>query len=96
MSEIYFNMNEIEKASDMAYKAHKMNSNNPQSLLTLGNLSYMNKNYKQALVYFKKASCKDKKSYEPLIREAQTYQKLSNTKKETEINTKVLKTHSDS
>ena len=96
MSEIYFNMNEFEKASDMAYKAHKMNSNNPQSLLTLGNLSYMNKNYKQALVYFKKASCKDKKSYEPLIREAQTYQKLSNTKKATEIYTKVLKTHSDS
>ena len=96
MSEIYFSMNEFEKATDMAQKAYKINSDNPKVLITLGDLNYMNKNYKQALSYYKKASSKDKKSYTPLIKEAQTYQKLSNIKKATEIYTKVLKTHSDS
>lgn len=96
MSEVYFSMNEFEKASDMAQKAYKMNSNNPMSLLTLGDLSYRDKNYKLALGYYKKASIKDKKSYIPLIKEAQAYQNLSNDKKATELYTKILKTHSDS
>lgn len=96
MSEIYFDMDEFEKASDTAQKAHKIDSNNPKALLTLGDLSYMKNDYKQALSYYKKASTKDKKSYVPLIKEAQAYQKLANNKKATEIYTKILKTHSDS
>lgn len=96
MSEVYLSMNEFEKAADTAKKAYKINMNNPKALITLGDLSYMNKNYKQALSYYKKAAGQDKKSYVPLVKEAQAYQKLSNTKKATEIYTKVLKTHSDS
>lgn len=94
MSEIYFKTNEFEKASDSAKKAHKINIKN--SLLTLGDLSYRDKNYKQALKYYKKASHYDKKSYVPFVKEAQVYQKLSNNKKAHEIYTKVLKTHFDS
>ncbi len=96
MSEIYFNMKEYEKASDTAKKAYKINHGFPKALITLGDLSYMNKNYKQALNYYKKASSQDKKSYIPLVKEAQTYQKLLNAGKAAEIYTKVLKTHSDS
>ncbi len=96
MSEIYFKMNEFEKASDSAKKALKINSKNPKALIVLGDLSYKSNNYKQALDYYKKAAGQDKKSYVPFIREAQAYQKLENVKKASEIYTKVLKTHSDS
>lgn len=96
MSEIYFSMSEFEKASDCAKKAYKTNRNLSQALVTLGDLSYRDKNYKQALDYYKKAASADKKSYKPLVAEAKTYEKLSNDKKAKEIYTKVLKTHSDS
>lgn len=96
MSEVYLSMNEFEKATDTAKKAYKINDNNPKALITLGDLSYRDKNYKQALNYYKKAATQDKKSYVPFIKEAQAYQKLSNAKRAEEIYTKVLKTHSDS
>ncbi len=92
MSEIYFSMNEFEKASDTARKAHKIDKNNLKALLTLGDLNYREKRYKQALEYYKKAASNDKKAYTPLVKEAQTYQKLNNYKKAKEIYTKVLKT----
>lgn len=96
MSEIYLSMNEFEKASDSAKKAYRINKNLPQSLMTLGDLSYRDKNYKQALDYYKRAASEDKKSYKPLVAQAKTYQRLSNEKKAKEIYTKILKTHSDS
>lgn len=96
MSEIYLTMDEFEKAADTAKKAYRINKNNPQALITLGDLSYMDKDYKKALVYYKKAAGCDKKSYKPLVKQAQTYQNLANTKKAQEIYTKVLKTHFDS
>lgn len=96
MSEIYFGMKEFEKAADTAKKAHSINTNNSTALITLGNLSYREKNYKTALNHYRKAAGQEKKSYIPLIKIAQTYQKLSNIKKAQEIYIKVLKTHSDS
>lgn len=96
MSEVYLSMDEFEKAADTAKKAYNLNKNNTKSLLTLGDLSSRDKNYKQALVYYKKAASLDKKSYQPLVKEAQAYQNLANIKKAQEIYTKVLKTHSDS
>lgn len=96
MSQVYLDMNEFEKAADTAKKAYKLDKNSPKALITLGDLSYRDKNYKQALDYYKKAANQDKKSYIPLVKEAQAYQQLANTKKAEEIYTKVLKTHSDS
>lgn len=96
LSEIYLSMNEFEKASDTANKAYRINKNNPKALITLGDLSFKDKNYKLALDYYKKAAAQDKKSYTPLVKEAAVYQKISNVKKAREIYTKVLKTHSDS
>lgn len=94
MSEVYLKMNELEKASDSAKKAHKFNSG--YALITLGDLSYRDEEYKTALSYYKEAVSKDKRSYIPLVKEAKTYQQLSNTKKAKEIYTKILKTHFDS
>lgn len=96
MSEIYLNMSEFEKAAETAKKAYKINKNNPKVLITLGNLDYADKKYDKALEYYKRAAAQDKKDYVPLVKEAQTYQQLSNVKKAREIYTKVLKTHSDS
>lgn len=96
MSEIYLSINEFEKAADTAQKAYKINDNNPKALITLGDLSYRDKNYKQALNYYKKAASADKKSYQPLVKEALVYQKTSNTKKAQELYAKVLKTYSNS
>lgn len=96
MSEIYLTMNEFEKASDTAKKAYRINKNDPKTLVSLGDLSYREKDYKQSLKYYKQAASQDKTAYTPLIKEAQSYQKLSNTKKASEIYVKILKTHSDS
>lgn len=96
LSEIYLNTNEFEKASDAAKKAYKIDGRSPKSLITLGDLASRDKDYKQAVDYYKKAAGQDKKSYVPLVKEAQVYQKLNNPKKATEIYTKVLKTHFDS
>lgn len=96
MSRAYLNMNEFEKAADTAKKSYKINSNNYNALITLGDLSYKDKNYKQALYYYKRAAAEDKKSYTPLVKEAQAYQQLANSKKAAEIYAKVLKTYSDS
>lgn len=93
MSEVYFDMAEFEKAADAAKKAYKINRNNPKALITLGDLKYMDKDYKSALVYYKKAAGYDKKSYKPLVKEAQAYQNLANIKKAEEIYTKILKTY---
>lgn len=96
MSEVYLSMAEFEKAADTAKKAYRINKNNPKALITLGDLSYTDKDYKKALAYYKKAACCDKKSYKPLVKEAQTYQNLANVKKVQEIYTKILKNYSDS
>jgi tetratricopeptide (TPR) repeat protein len=95
MSQVYLSVAESEKASDTAKKSLKANRNNPKALATMGDLSYKNKNYKQALAYYKKAENSDKKSCTILIKEAEAYQKLFNKKKTQEIYTKILKTHSD-
>lgn len=96
MSEVYLEMKEFEKASDTANKSYKINKRNTKAIITLGDLSYRDKNYKQALFYYRKASSQDKKSYVPLVKEAKTYQQLSNSKKAKELYEKVLKTYSES
>ena len=93
MSELYLNLDETDKASECAQKAYKINKNDPRTLTSLGDLSYNSKNYTKALCYYKQASSQGKNSYTSFIKEAQTYQKLGNSKKAKEIYLKVLKTH---
>lgn len=96
LSEIYLKVNEKEKASENAQKAYKINKNNPRTLISLGDLSYGNNNYKKALEYYKQAASRDKNSDTALIKEAQAYQKCGYGEKAKEIYTKILKTRSDS
>lgn len=96
MSEIYLTLDEYEKAGDTAKKAHRLDSSDVKALITLGDLSYKNQNYKQALKYYKSASAHDKTAYKPLVNEAKTYQKLNELEKAEDLYKKVLKTHSDS
>lgn len=96
MAKIYIDVNEFEKASDSARKAYKINSDNSDALIALGDLQYRDKDFNKAESYYKKACSKDKKSYEPFVKLAQSYQMLDNNKKAKEIYTKVLKTHFDS
>lgn len=96
MARIYFDMDEFEKASDSAKKAYRINFDNPDALVVLGDLNFRDKEYEKARGYYKKACSKDKKSYEPFLKLAQSYQKLNKEKKAKEIYTKILKTHFDS
>lgn len=95
MSQVYLLMADFDKASDTAKKSLKSNRNNAKALTTLGDLSLKNKNYKQALAYYKKAENSDKKSCTVLMKQAEVYQKLFNSRKAKEIYAKILKAHSD-
>lgn len=95
LSRVYFDMKEYEKAEDNAIKAYKIDRSNVIALLVLGDLAYKNNDFKNALKYFANAASRDKISYIPQVRIAETYQKLNNQKKATEIYSKLLKTRSD-
>ena len=95
MSRVYFDMNDFEKAQDMAMKAHKLDSNNYLALSVLGDLSYRNKDYKTALKYYKDAESNNKTSSMSSIKVAQTYEKLGKDKKAVEIYERILRTYSD-
>ena len=95
MSRVYFDMNDFEKAQDTAMKAHKLDSNNYLSLSVLGDLSYRNKDYKEALKYYKDAESNNKTSSMYSVKVAQTYEKLGKEKKAVEIYERILRTYSD-
>lgn len=96
LSRVYFDMQDYEKAEDNAQKAHKLDSNNAQALLVLGDLSYRAQDYKSALKYYRDAESNDKSSWIPSVKVAQTYEQLGKEKKAIEIYEKVLKTYTDS
>lgn len=95
MSRVYFDMQDYEKAQDTALKAHKLDSNNYLSLSVLGDLSYRNKDYKEALKYYKDAESNNKTSSMYSVKVAQTYEKLGKEKKAVEIYERILRTYSD-
>ena len=95
LSRVYFDSQDFEKAQDSAQKAVKINGNNPQALLVLGDLNYRNNDYKTALKYYKNAEANEKNSPFPLIRIAQVYEKTDKIKKANDIYVKLLKTYND-
>lgn len=90
LSRVYFNMNDFEKAQDNAQKALKIDGNNRQALLVLGDLSSRTKDYKTALKYYKDAENGD---IESSVKIAQTYEQLGKQKKALEIYERLLKTY---
>jgi tetratricopeptide (TPR) repeat protein len=95
LSRVYLSMQEYEKAEDNANKTYKITHKNPKALLTLGDLSYLKKDYKHALKYYKDAEKYEKNSYVPSIKSAKTYMQLGKEKKSRELYTKVLKDYSN-
>ena len=83
-------MNDFEKAQDNAQKALKIDGNNRQALLVLGDLSSRTKDYKTALKYYKNAENGD---IESSVKIAQTYEQLGKQKKALEIYERLLKTY---
>lgn len=95
LARVYFAMNDFEKAQDNAQKALKVDGNNLQALLVLGDLNYRVKDYKTALKYYKHASNNEKSSFESSIKIAQTYEQLGKEKKAFEIYERLLKTYNN-
>lgn len=95
LSRVYFDLNDYDKAQDNALKAYKIDSNNAQTLLVLGDLSYRTGDFKNALKYYREAEHNDKVSSLCPIKVAMTYEQLGKQKKAIEIYQRVLKTYND-
>ena len=95
LSRVYFDSQDFEKAQDNAFKALKIESENPIANLVLGDLSFRISDYKSALKYYKKAEASDKFSSISSLKIAQTYELLGKDKKAYDIYERVLKTSND-
>ena len=87
---VYYDLKEFEKAQDYAQKAMDIESGNVKSLIIMGDCAYRNKDYNNALKYYKKASGHDN-TYVSQVKLAQTYQKLNDIAKAKEVYSKILK-----
>ena len=92
---VYYDMKEFEKAQNYAQKALDIDKSNPQSILVLGNIFYRNKDYQNAIKYYKKIQGKFK-DFSAEIALAQTYLDLKDVSKAKEIYSKILKVSSKS
>ena len=93
LAQVYFDQKEYEKAENFAGKSLKLGGKNSQALMVMGKIKYHNKEYKEALRYFKDAESKTETL--PSAWVAMTYSAMGENKKAKEINTKILKEHSD-
>lgn len=92
LARVYFDTNDFEKAQDNAQKALKIDGNNSQALLVLGDLSFRTKDYKAALKFYKNAQNND---IESSVKIAKTYEQLGKEKKALEIYDRLLKTYNN-
>lgn len=92
---VYFDMKEYEKAQNYALKALDIDKKNPAALIVLGDLANRNKNYTDAINYYKKVQGKCS-NFVPELRLAQTYLTLNDIQKAKEIYSKILKISSKS
>ena len=88
-------MKEFEKAQNYALKALDIDKKNTSALIVLGDLSNRNKEYKNAINYYKKVQGKCS-NFIPELRLAQTYLTLNDIQKAKEIYSKILKVSSKS
>ncbi len=93
LSEVYFAQKEYEKAENFADKSLKLGGNNKKASMIMGKIKYKNKEYKEALKYFKDAESKTDAL--PSAWTAMTYSALGDKKTAKQINAKILKEHSD-
>ena len=92
---VYFDMKEFEKAQNYALKALDIDKKNPAALIVLGDVAYRNKNYSDAISYYKKVQGKCE-NFLPELRLAQVYLDSNDINKAKEIYSKILKVSSKS
>jgi len=91
LSQEYLSMQEYEKAQDLALKTIKREKEDSAANLALGQINYLNKNYKKAMKNFKIAAKDSENATKAEVKIAQTYQSLGNERKAKEMFEKVLK-----
>ncbi|MDY6310565.1 MAG: tetratricopeptide repeat protein [Cyanobacteriota bacterium] len=94
-AKIYYNTKEYEKAQSYALKALEIDKENAPSLIVLGDIAYRNKNYNEAVKYYKKAQGKTE-DYSAELKLANVYLTLNETQKAKDIYSKILKVSSKS
>jgi tetratricopeptide (TPR) repeat protein len=92
-SRVYFGMKEYEKAQDYAQKALDIDKTDNSALIVMGDVAYRNKDYNEALKYYKRAQAKDN-NYNASLKSAQAYLSLNQINKAKDIYSKILKVSS--
>ncbi len=95
LSRVYFDMNDFEKAQDAAAKTLKIDGNDMNALIVLGDLSFRKSDFKNALKYYKHAENEDKTSCESSVKIALTYEKSGKQEKAVKIYEQLLKNYND-
>ncbi len=90
MSRVYVKNGEYEKAKAVATKAYNYNLSNVNTLLSLGDISFEENKYKQALKYYKQAAKSKDSATDVKLKLADTYAKLNNTKTSNNMYKKIL------
>ncbi len=90
LSRVYLSMQEYEKAKDAAQKSVKKDSDNPEANMTLGNIHYLQKNYKKALKNYKKVEKNKNYQTKAEVKIAQTLQRLGEENKSKQLFEKIL------
>lgn len=90
LGKIYYDNDEMQKSEEFASRAYREDSENYLATKTLGDLSYDNRKYEEALKYYKKAK-KLTKDAEPSVALAKTYLALEKDKKSKKMYEKLLK-----
>ena len=90
LGKIYYDNDEPLKAQEFATRAFKDDNKNYLAALTLGDVSFDDRKYNDALKYYKKAKCLTKDA-EPSVGIAKTYLALDNEKKSKKLYDKLLK-----
>ena len=93
MSEVYYSQKEFEKAQNFAEKSIQFGGNDYYATMTLGKLSYNNKDYKNAIKYFK--SINSSKNNDALVWLAMSYEADGSSKQAKDVYLKILKDKSD-
>ena len=93
LSRIYYENEEPLKAQEFAQRAIREDSKNYLANLTMADLSFDERNYNEALEYYKLAKKSDKKEVAPSVGIAKSYMALNMDKKSKKLYEKLLKEH---
>ena len=86
-----FSQGDYKKADEYCDKAYKITQNNPDCLITMGDIAAKNGDYKNAIKYYKETLSDKNVKQDALEKMASVYTKMSNPKRANEIYNKLIK-----